>query len=235
MGTEKRERQKSARLLKIEESQQAAKRDRTKRTAVRGVIAVLVIIAGVFAYSTIWGGDDDDTSTSASDSTDTTTSTTAPPSYTNPELADEVLAREAPETVAPPADTAPDALEISTLIEGQGDVVVAAGDSLVVHYTGKTADDAVFDSSWERGEPFGLPPNTLVIGQGQVIPGWDEGLIGAKIGERRHLVIGSNKAYGAEGRPPQIPASSPLAFDVDIVDVIKAASAPPTTVAVPTP
>jgi peptidylprolyl isomerase len=102
------------------------------------------------------------------------------------------------------------------LIAGEGDGAVE-GDTVVVHYVGKTADDAVFDSSWERGEPY---PVTLGPTAG-VIEGWNEGLLGVKIGERRRLVIGSDKAYGAEGRDP-IPPNAPLAFEIDVVDIIKA-------------
>jgi FK506-binding protein 2 len=62
----------------------------------------------------------------------------------------------------------------------------------------------------------------VVLGQGEVIPGWDEGLIGATIGERRHLVIGSDNAYGSTGQG-EIPPDAPLAFDVDVVDIQPAA------------
>jgi FKBP-type peptidyl-prolyl cis-trans isomerase len=124
--------------------------------------------------------------------------------------------RGAPDPEPPPADTAKDAVEKTTLIEGEGDVTAAAGDTIVVQYVGKTSDDNVFDSSWDRGQSF-----PVVIGTGQVIPGWDEGLIGVKIGERRRLVIGSDKAYGETGQG-DIPANAPLAFEVDVVDIIKA-------------
>lgn len=225
MGTDKRERQKSARQLKIEAEQRAAKRAQRKRTALRGAIAAVVVLGGAFLYSTVWGDDGDDTATDSGSTTTTelTTTTTAPPSYTNPELAEAVLTREAPDPAPPPADTPVDALEISTLIPGEGEGA-AAGDSIVVHYIGKLPDGTVFDESWARGEPFGLDPSfPLVLGQGSVITGWDEGLIGATIGERRRLVIGSDKAYGAEGSPDgTIAPNTPLVFEVDIVDIVKA-------------
>jgi FKBP-type peptidyl-prolyl cis-trans isomerase len=221
VGSDKRERQKLSRQAKIEAEEIAARRARTKRTGIRVAVAAIVVIGAMFAYSAISGGDDDNDSAASDDaSTTTLEETTLPPTttttFSDPELAAEVMGRDAPDPEPPPADTPKDALEKTTVIEGQGDVTAAAGDTLVVHYIGKTSDDNVFDQSWERGEPF-----PVVIGTGQVIPGWDEGLIGVKIGEERRLVIGSDKAYGAAGQG-DIPANAPLAFVVDVVDIIKA-------------
>jgi FKBP-type peptidyl-prolyl cis-trans isomerase len=103
---------------------------------------------------------------------------------------------------------------MSTITEGEGDGA-AAGDTIVAHYVGVLSDGTTFDESWSGGQPI-----TVTVGTGQVITGWDEGLIGAKIGERRHLLIGSDKAYGANGSPPAIPPNAPLAFDVDVVDIV---------------
>jgi peptidylprolyl isomerase len=198
----------------------AAKRDRNRRTAVRIAVAAVIVLAVLFGVSTLMGDDSEperagDTSTETTEPDVSTPETTAP-AYSDPEVAAEVLAREAPDTQPPPADTAKDALVTTTLIEGTGDAAVAASDTVTVMYTGKLSDGTVFDSSWERAEP-------ATFGLGEVITGWGQGLVGAKIGERRHLVIGSDLAYGAQGRPPQIPADAPLAFDVDIVDIQPAA------------
>src|SRR3954470_3352695 len=65
---------------------------------------------------------------------------------------------------------------------GQGDDTVKAGDQIWVHYTGKLTDGTKFDSSYDRGEPY-----DLIIGKGDVIKGWDEGIIGMKVGEKRQL------------------------------------------------
>ncbi|HEV7759796.1 MAG TPA: FKBP-type peptidyl-prolyl cis-trans isomerase [Acidimicrobiales bacterium] len=175
----------------------------------------------MFAYSAISGGDDDNDSAASDDASSTTLDETSLPpttttTFSDPELAAEVMGRDAPDPEPPPADTAKDALEKTTLIEGEGDAA-AVGDTVVVHYIGKTSDGEVFDSSWERGEPY---PVTLGPTAG-VIDGWNEGLVGVKIGERRRLVIGSDKAYGAEGRDP-IPPDAPLAFEIDVVDIVKA-------------
>ncbi len=170
----------------------------------------------LFGVSQLMGDDSGDDTSTADTSSDTTAPETTEPStpeYTDPALAEEVLGRQAPVPTPPPADTPADALEPTTLIEGEGEGA-QAGDMVTVHYVGVLADGTEFDASWEGGQP--LP---VTLGQGQVIAGWDEGLIGAKIGERRHLLIGSDNAYGPDGRPPTIPAAAPLAFDVDVVDI----------------
>lgn len=217
MGTTKRERQRAARLEKTAAEIEAAKRAKTKRTALHIVIAAAVVLAILFGVSELMGNDaDGDTETSPDDATETTApETTEPtvPDYANPELAEEVLGREPPVPTPPPDDTPADALEPTTVIEGEGEGA-QAGDTVTVHYVGVLSDGSEFDQSWNRGEPF-----SVTLGAGQVIPGWDEGLVGAKIGERRHLVIGSDNAYGAAGSPPVIPADAPLAFDVDVVDI----------------
>lgn len=222
VGTEKRERQRAARLEKEAAELTAAKRERTKHSAVRIVIGAVVVLIVLFGVSQLMGDDSDsDDAETSSDETeapaeDMPTETTAP-DYSNPELAEEVLGREPPVPQPPAADTAADALESTVLIEGEGEGA-AAGDTVVVHYVGVLSDGSEFDQSWERGETF-----PVTLGQGQVIAGWDEGLIGAKVGERRHLVIGSDNAYGPDGSPPVIPPDAPLAFDVDIVDIQPAA------------
>jgi peptidylprolyl isomerase len=221
VGSDKRERQKLSRQAKIEAEEIAARRTRTKRTGVRVAVAAIVVIGAMFAYSAISGGDDGKDS-AASDATSTTTpgDSSVPPTttttFSDPALAEEVMARDAPDPEPPPADTPKDALEKKTLIAGEGDGA-AVGDTVVVHYVGKTADGKVFDSSWERGEPY---PVTLGPTAG-VIDGWNEGLVGVKLGERRRLVIGSDKAYGSAGRDP-IPPNAPLAFEIDVVDIVKA-------------
>jgi hypothetical protein len=213
VGTDKRERQKTGRYERAAAEMAAARKQRSRRTAVRLALGIVVVLALLFGWSLLQGDDDETATDDAPADTTSPEVTTTVPDYANPELAEEVLGREAPDPEPPPEDTAADALESQTLIEGEGEGV-AAGDSITAHYIGKLADGTVFDQSWERGEPIG----PIVLGQGSVIPGWDEGLIGAKIGERRHLVIGSENAYGAQGQG-EIPADAPLSFDIDIVDI----------------
>jgi FKBP-type peptidyl-prolyl cis-trans isomerase len=89
-----------------------------------------------------------------------------------------------------------------------------AGQVAVVHYTGWLTDGTKFDSSRDRGQPFSFP-----IGQGQVIPGWDEGVAGMKVGGRRKLLIPPNLGYGDMGAPPTIPPGATLVFDVELLEL----------------
>ncbi len=89
-----------------------------------------------------------------------------------------------------------------------------AGDSVQVHYTGWLKDGKKFDSSVDRGQPF-----TFKLGAGMVIKGWDEGVAGMKVGGKRKLTIPPDLAYGAGGRPPVIPPSAELTFDVELLGV----------------
>jgi len=90
------------------------------------------------------------------------------------------------------------------------------GDKVTVHYGGFLQDGKKFDSSFDRQQPF-----TFTIGVGQVIPGWDQGLLGVCAGEERHLVVPSPLAYGDRGAGDVIPPGAILLFDVVVVDVIK--------------
>lgn len=88
------------------------------------------------------------------------------------------------------------------------------GDSVSVHYTGKLLNGKVFDSSVDRGEPI-----SFTLGQGNVIPGWDEGIALMKEGEKYHLIIPSTLAYGPTGAGNVIPPYSTLIFDVELVKI----------------
>jgi FKBP-type peptidyl-prolyl cis-trans isomerase len=110
---------------------------------------------------------------------------------------------------------APKELKVEDLIEGDGKAA-KNGDKISVRYVGVLYDNnKEFDSSWKRGKA----PFELTLGQGQVIPGWDRGLVGMKVGGRRRLTIPPDEAYGAQGQPPSIPANSTLVFDVDLTDI----------------
>ena len=103
-------------------------------------------------------------------------------------------------------------LQTEILTEGTGDQLVKNGDSITVDYTGVLEDGTEFDSS------VGKIPFTFIIGQGQVIQGWDQGLIGMKVGEERRLVIPSDLAYGPNGTGG-IPANSTLIFTVKLISI----------------
>ncbi len=113
-----------------------------------------------------------------------------------------------------------DNVKVEVLNEGSGDAVMS-GDKLTVHYTGTFEDGQKFDSSVDRGTPF-----TFVLGAGQVIKGWDQGLAGTKVGEKLKLTIPSSFGYGDAGVPDGrggfvIPPKSTLIFDVEIVKIEK--------------
>ena len=116
-------------------------------------------------------------------------------------------------TVTPPSGAPPKSLEIKNLIVGKG-AEATAGETVTVNYVGVLFKNGkVFDASWKRNEPF-----SFALGKGQVIPGWDKGVAGMKVGGRRELVIPAALAYGAKGSPPTIPANETLVFVIDLLD-----------------
>ncbi|KGM13561.1 FKBP-type peptidyl-prolyl cis-trans isomerase [Cellulomonas bogoriensis] len=116
----------------------------------------------------------------------------------------------APSLEIPEGYEAPEELVAQELIVGPGEPV-EAGQQVTFHYTGWTLDGEVFDSSWDRGQPF-----ETMIGVGQVIPGWDEGLVGQTVGSQVLLVIPPDMAYGSS--PEHELAEETLLFVVDILD-----------------
>jgi len=88
------------------------------------------------------------------------------------------------------------------------------GDKLKMHYTGKLEDGTEFDSSIPRGSPL-----EFTLGGGQVIKGWDQGLMGMCEGEKRRLSIPPHLGYGESGAPPKIPGNSVLIFEVELIKI----------------
>ena len=103
-------------------------------------------------------------------------------------------------------------LYVLDLREGEGEEA-AAGDAVVVHYTGWLPNGMKFDSSRDRAEPF-----TFVLGEGRVIPGWEEGVAGMKVGGQRRLVIPPHLGYGPIGAGDVIPPDATLVFDVELLE-----------------
>jgi peptidylprolyl isomerase len=117
---------------------------------------------------------------------------------------------------APPTITAGtgtlSALKVTTLVPGNG-VAVAAGATITVNYVGATYKDGkVFDASWQHGQTF-----SFVLGAGNVIPGWDQGLVGVKVGSRVQLDIPANLAYGENVDPSSGAPAGALRFIVDVL------------------
>ncbi|KAL2933042.1 Peptidyl-prolyl cis-trans isomerase FKBP15-2 [Bienertia sinuspersici] len=88
------------------------------------------------------------------------------------------------------------------------------GNKVKVHYRGQLTDGTVFDSSFERGDPI-----EFELGSGHVIKGWDQGLLGMCVGEKRKLKIPAKLGYGENGSPPTIPGGATLIFDTELVSV----------------
>lgn len=104
-------------------------------------------------------------------------------------------------------------LKYDDLIEGEG-ADAAAGQRVVVHYTGWLTDGRKFDSSLDRNDPF-----SFVLGAGRVIRGWDEGVQGMKVGGKRKLTIPPQLGYGATGAGGVIPPNATLVFEVELLEI----------------
>ena len=144
-------------------------------------------------------------STSTPTSSTSTTASTAAKTPTSGPLSKEPH-------VTPPSGPAPTKLETKEIITGTG-AEAKTGSAVSVNYVGALYHSGkVFDASWKRKEAF---PFTL--GKGQVIPGWEQGVVGMKVGGRRELIIPAALAYGSKGSPPTIPPNEPLVFVVDLL------------------
>lgn len=121
-----------------------------------------------------------------------------------------------PTPSAPPVPTfAPvTQLKIEDIKIGMG-VEVASGSSVAVNYIGRLTNGQIFDTSLTQGRQ----PLTFQVGTGKVIKGWDEGIIGMKIGGQRRLTIPPDKAYGAQGAGQTIPPNATLIFDIELLDM----------------
>ena len=104
-------------------------------------------------------------------------------------------------------------LKSEDLLVGSGDEA-KTGKTVSVHYTGTLTDGSKFDSSMDRGKPF-----EFQLGAGRVIKGWDQGVVGMKVGGKRKLTIPSDLAYGSRGFPPVIPPDSTLVFEIELLGV----------------
>ena len=177
-------------------------------------LGAAVLIAGCGSSgssSTIGVGNENTADNALATSTSTTPTTSTSPATARVKTpASGPLSKEP--TVTPPSGPAPTKLVTKELIVGTGPEA-KAGDSVTVNYVGVLYKGGkVFDASWKRNETF-----PFVLGKSQVIPGWEQGIVGMKVGGRRELIIPSDLAYGAKGSPPTIPPNSALIFVVDLL------------------
>jgi len=123
-------------------------------------------------------------------------------------------------TIEVPSGPAPTELVSEDIVTGDG-ATAEQGDTVEVQYVGvdyETGEE--FDTSWGGGEPF-----SFQLGSGQVIPGWDQGVEGMRVGGRRELIVPPDLAYGAQGSPPAIGPNATLVFVIDLLDVKPGGSA----------
>lgn len=121
--------------------------------------------------------------------------------------------KDAPKPLDPqPPFTMENGVEVRVLRPGDGDVA-KKGDKITIHFVGTLVDGGVFDSSRARGEPM-----KFWVGEGQVVEGLDQALLGVKEGELRTVTVPAKVGYGMEAKP-KIPANSTLVFEVELLDV----------------
>ncbi|MEU8242498.1 FKBP-type peptidyl-prolyl cis-trans isomerase [Actinoplanes missouriensis] len=187
-------------------AQALEKRRRTQAVA-GAAVAVIAVVVGL----AVWIGNSSSSSSPSASAASASPVAAATPTVAAfpplPEGADPAL-KEKPAATAGSGDVTK--LKVTTLIEGTG-AVVQAGQTIDVNYVGVTyADGKEFDASWKRSEPF-----SFQVGAGNVIPGWDQGLVGVKVGSRVQLDIPADMAYGENatgGRP-----AGDLRFVVDVL------------------
>jgi hypothetical protein len=137
------------------------------------------------------------------------------PSYLRVVITEETVVDETPEIHIIEGDFPMQVteLQIEDIVVGTG-AEAATGDTISAHYTGTFANGSKFDSSYDRGTPF-----SFELGAGNVIAGWDQGILGMKVGGKRKLAIPPSLGYGEAGIPGAIPPNSTLYFEVELVSV----------------
>jgi FKBP-type peptidyl-prolyl cis-trans isomerase len=186
-----------AALREQRRTQRIAKRNR-QRLIIGIIIALVVVIIGYFVFT------DYKTRTQTATATPTTTANKTYPIGTL-------------DTTPPPptanAVTTASGLIYEDLQVGDG-ATAKTGDTVSVNYTGWLADGTKFDSSLDRAQPF-----EFILGAGQVIPGWDEGVTGMNVNGTRLLVIPPDLGYGAQGAGTTIPPNATLSFEVQLITI----------------
>jgi peptidylprolyl isomerase len=183
---------------------------------VKRLALILVACLALFAAG-CGGGDDSSSSGESTASTEATSTEASAPKEESSSGGGEKKSAGGEKTkpkVTVPSGPPPKKLEIKEIEKGTG-ATAKPGDEVTVQYVGVGYDsEEEFDSSWSRNEPF-----SFQLGAGQVIPGWDQGVAGMKVGGRRELIIPSNLAYGPAGSPPVIGPDETLIFVIDLLAV----------------
>ena len=174
------------------------------------IVVVIVVLIGVWLWKTPATPTIDTTIATPVDTTSTPTETQTPATTvgTNPSTPS------ATKGTRPISTKTINGMKIEVTKEGTG-TPIKSGQTAVMLYTGKLTDGSIFDSTAKRNnDPF-----SFNLGAGQVIKGWDEGIVGMKVGEQRTLTIPAELGYGATGYPPVIPQNATLIFDVTLVGI----------------
>jgi peptidylprolyl isomerase len=175
------------------------------------LMRLLVLLAAVAALGlAACGDDDDDSGDSGSADASQQESSTDTETETAPDLTDTSVKP----VIEKPSGAPPRKLVKEDIVKGKGPGA-KPGDTVLVHYVGVSfSTGEEFDASWDAGQPF-----PVQLGAGQVIEGWEKGLVGLKKGGRRKLTIPPEQAYGAEGAPPSIGPNETLVFMIDALEI----------------
>jgi peptidylprolyl isomerase len=172
---------------------------RTRTLIAAGLAALSLVAAGCGEDEVNTSGESESPAAEESAAEPTATTNEPPASTTKPKI-----------TV--PKGDPPTKLVIKDDKKGTG-AAVKSGDNIAANYVGVAySTGKEFDNSYDRGEPIQFP-----LGTGQVIPGWDQGIVGMKVGGRRTLIIPPDLAYGDQGSPPDIKPGETLIFTIDLV------------------
>jgi peptidylprolyl isomerase len=172
-------------------------------------LALILAACLALAVAGCGGGSDSSSSTEATESTAAESKAPAESGSGGKSGANTDMSKKPKVTV--PSGPPPKQLETEEIVEGTG-AEAKAGDEVTVQYVGVGYEsEEEFDSSWSRSEPFAFQ-----LGAGMVIPGWDQGVEGMKVGGRRELIIPPELAYGTAGSPPAIGPNETLIFIVDL-------------------
>jgi peptidylprolyl isomerase len=175
------------------------------------LMRLLVLLAAVAALGLAACGDDDDDS---GDSGSADASQQESSTDTETETAPDLTNTSVKPVIEKPSGAPPRKLVKEDIVKGKGPGA-KPGDTVVVHYVGVSfSTGEEFDASWDAGQPF-----PVQLGAGQVIEGWEKGLVGLKKGGRRKLTIPPEQAYGAEGAPPSIGPNETLVFMIDALEI----------------
>lgn len=166
------------------------------------VVLIVILVVGVVIF---FSGNKKETTNTPPQNTTTTQN-----SVNEEKTTDET---QAPEKAEPATNAT--GLKIEVIKEGTGTKVTKSGDGISVNYVGTLENGTKFDSSYDRNQPFKFD-----LGAGQVIKGWDQGLIGMKVGEKRRLTIPPSLGYGAQAIGDKIPANSTLIFEVELLSIL---------------